>query len=356
MHAALPPTIVLFGGPSTERRVSVASAMNLADCLGHVRFWFWSPSGAVVEVAAEALKAHSAAFERDFEPTASREHWATLSAALDTVQGHAPPTVVLLALHGGAGEDGTVQRELESRRIAFTGSGAEASALAMDKSNAKARVSAHGVPVARGEVLSAASVGDTEFTQRLLALFAAWGPLVVKPVSEGSSVGLGFVRAREDCEVVARGVQPGWRYLVEQLIVGRELTVGVVEDESGALAALPCSEVRLADGRDFDFAGKYLAGTEEHTPAQVPQGAFRQSQELAVRCHRALGCAGYSRTDLILTEQGPVFLETNTLPGLTKASFIPQQLQAEGRSLPEFLATQLALALARRTRRNRERA
>jgi D-alanine-D-alanine ligase len=146
---------------------------------------------------------------------------------------------------------------------------------------------------------------------------------------------------------IAANPQP---YMVEPFIEGTELTVGVVQGPSGE-RALPCSEVRLAEGRSFDYAGKYLAqGTVEVTPAEVPPDVFAAAQALAVAMHRALGCEGYSRTDLIVSSEGPVFLETNTLPGLTRASFIPQQLEAEGTSVKDFLVGQLALARARRDR------
>jgi D-alanine-D-alanine ligase len=127
--------------------------------------------------------------------------------------------------------------------------------------------------------------------------------------------------------------------------------VGVVEGPGGSLRALPCSEVRLDEGFAFDFEGKYLGrGTTEVTPAEVEPALAQAAQALAITAHRALGCEGYTRTDLILTARGPVYLETNTLPGLTRRSFIPQQLAAEGTSVQAFLEGQLALARARQGR------
>ena len=124
--------------------------------------------------------------------------------------------------------------------------------------------------------------------------------------------------------------------------------MGVVQSAIG-LRALPPSEVRLDPGRAFDYEGKYLArGTTEITPAEVPPEVTRATQELAQVAHRALGCEGYSRTDVILGTSGPVFLEINTLPGLTRASFLPQQLAAEGTSVVDFLRGQLDLARERR--------
>jgi D-alanine-D-alanine ligase len=177
------------------------------------------------------------------------------------------------------------------------------------------------------------------------------GRIVAKPVAGGSSVGLYHVRTNDDVETAARGIEEvGEAYLAEQFIEGTELTVGVVDGPDGA-RALPPSEVRLEAGRAFDFEGKYLGkGTREITPAEVPPETTRAAQQLALDAHRALGCEGYSRTDLIVGPKGPVFLELNTLPGLTRASFIPQQLAVEGTPMLKFLEGQLDLARRRRDR------
>ena len=182
-------------------------------------------------------------------------------------------------------------------------------------------------------------------------MLALYGRLVAKPVAGGSSVGLYHVDSKEQVEAAARGIeQSGEPYLAEEFVTGTELTVGVVDGPKGA-RALPPSEVRLEQGRAFDFAGKYLGhGTKEITPAEVPADVSRAAQELALAAHRALGCEGYSRTDVIAAKSGPVFLELNTLPGLTRASFIPQQLAAEGTTLLSFLEGQLAIARNRRDR------
>jgi len=172
---------------------------------------------------------------------------------------------------------------------------------------------------------------------------------VAKPVADGSSVGLFHVRdageARDAAEAIAGA---GREYLAEAFVEGRELTVGVVDDARGT-RALPVSEVRVDPGRVFDYEGKYFGrGTIEITPAEVAPDVARAAHALAVTVHRALGCEGYSRTDVIVGARGPVFLEINTLPGLTRASFLPQQLAAEGTSVRDFLEGQLSLARRRR--------
>ena len=138
------PVVVLSGGTSRERRVSVASAQHLVEVLAEredaTRWWFWTPEGAVVEHAASELAAHARPFESDFAPAGDGHGWASIDAALDSLAASAPDAVILLALHGGDGENGAVQAALEERRLAFTASGSEASRLAFDKDGARSAV------------------------------------------------------------------------------------------------------------------------------------------------------------------------------------------------------------------------
>lgn len=338
--------VILFGGSSSERLVSVASAQNVSRALPQAAPWFLSRGGAVHLVGRDELAAHQRAFEHELAP-AQAARWSSLAAALDApeAKGHA----FLLALHGGEGENGTLQAELERRGLAFTGSGSRASANAFDKAIAKQLVGAKGARLASAQVLQPRSKEEAEGALReLLGARPRW---VLKPVADGSSVGLVHLTGPGAVPAAAEQLaRSGVRYLAEEFIVGRELTVGVV-DEPGGPVALPVSEVRLAADAAFDYAGKYLGrGTEEITPAVLGDAERRQAQALAVLAHQALGCEGYTRTDMILTAQGPVFLETNTLPGLTRASFIPQQLAAAGKDFARFLEGQLELAGRRAAR------
>src|SRR5712664_2795532 len=335
--------VILFGGTSNERRVSVASAQNVSAVLDEAEAWFLAPSGAVHRVRREELAGFQRPFERDFLPVRAAE-FPSVVAAFESQ----PSRVYLLALHGGEGEDGTVQRMLEARRIAFTGPGAEASARAFDKEVAKQIAGAAGVRVARSVHLSK---DPKVMRKELREMLAIYGRVVAKPVAGGSSVGLYHLLDESAVETAARGIEAsGEPYLAEEFISGTELTVGVVDGTKGA-RALPPSEVRLEQGRAFDYEGKYLGkGTREITPAEVPAEVSRAAQKVALDAHKALGCEGYSRTDVICSDRGPVFLEINTLPGLTRMSFIPQQLAAEGTSLKSFLAGQLTLARRRRDR------
>jgi D-alanine-D-alanine ligase len=343
-------TVVLFGGQSGERRVSVASAQNVCRFLPTAQYAYWAPDGRIVVVNRETLLGHQEAFERDFLPTESMARFDYLAAYLDSLQPRRSATVVVMALHGGAGEDGRVQRALEQHDLAFTGSDSTASANAFDKTLAKALVRSAGGKTAESAVLPP----DDAIAIRaaIEELFHKHGRVVVKPIADGSSVGLYHVKSAEDVQPVAAAVSNATvAYLAEAFVSGPELTVGVAHDRTGRARVLCASEVRLDPGRVFDFAGKYLGkGTIELTPAEQPPAVCRAAEELALLAHNALGCEGYSRTDVICAEDGPVFLETNTLPGLTKASFIPQQLAAINEDFADFLQTQIELAVIRRDR------
>ena len=249
---------ILFGGDGNEHRVSVASARNVASVLTETSLWFWTRKGTIQAVRHDELAGFARPFEVDFHPDPLNE-WDNLEAALDS--DGVSSSVCFLALHGGSGENGTLQDLLEARGVAFTGSGAEASRLCFNKVRAREIVGARGIRVAEAILLGADS-GEAlhRFLQRT-------GRLVVKPVADGSSHGIWFVSQERELEEAVRAVRASKApYIVERFIEGRELTVGVREQE-GELSALPCSEVRLAPGRTFDFEGKYLGhGSEEITP------------------------------------------------------------------------------------------
>jgi D-alanine-D-alanine ligase len=346
-----PALAILFGGDGSEHRVSVASAQNAASILEHASLWFWRRDGSVASVARPDLLAFDRPFERDFAPEVSRS-WPRIDAALDSSD--ARDLTFFLALHGGSGEDGTVQALLEERALAFTGSGSEASRIAFDKLRAREKVAARGIRVAEATTVTK----DAATHERLARLFETHDKVVLKPVADGSSHGVRIIASERelDAAIVHVGAHPEVRHLAEAFIEGRELTVGVIEEEDG-LSALPCSEVVLEAGRTFDFDGKYLGkGVREITPADVSAEVSRSAQSVALAAHEAVGCRGYSRTDIITGKDGPVFLEINTLPGLTRASFIPQQLQAAGIDMRRFLERQIEIAVkANATARDRSR-
>ncbi len=336
MAARLQPSptmtsIVLFGGRSDERHVSVASAQTVVSALGSPLCWFWAPSGAVHEVAVDDLLRHQRPFEIDFKPTRPRT-WPDLEQAFDTSPVEHP--VIVLAVHGTEGEDGIVQRMMEERGIPFTGSGAEASAAAFDKDHTKTtvrdRVRLAESRIARNTDEIAATVRD---------MLARHEKIVLKPVAGGSSRGLFFLERGQQFD--SKIDVP---YLVEQFIAGRELSVGVVDFGEGPVA-LPVIEIEVDAGHTFDYAGKYLGkGTREICPARIPDRIRDEAQQSALAAHEALGCEGYSRTDVVAADDGIYFLELNTLPGLTTSSLVPQELREAGVEFRDFLETQVELA------------
>jgi D-alanine-D-alanine ligase len=333
--------IVLFGGRSDERHVSVASAQNVVRTLGAPLAWFWAANGAVYDVNRDELLAHPNPFTNDFQPSRPAI-WPDLDTALDTLPVDDP--VFLLALHGGEGEDGTVQRMMEGRGIAFTGSGSAASAAAFDKGRAKEIVKDR-VRIAESRVVQDVRNIDATISDML----QRHDKIVLKPLAGGSSRGLFFLERGE--EIPALDPIP---YIVEQFIAGRELTVGVVEGGDGPFP-LPVIEIETDPGARFDYEGKYLGkGTREICPAKIADTMRDEAQSMSLAAHIALGCEGYSRSDLIASPEGVYFLELNTLPGLTTSSLVPQQLHEAGISFRDFLEQQVAIAKGNVFTRRRE--
>jgi len=326
--------IVLFGGPSDERHVSVASAQNIVRTLGNPLAWFWAPDGPVHDVAPADLLAHQRPFEIDYVPSRPAI-FPDIEMALDTLPVDDP--IFLLALHGGAGEDGTLQRMFEERGIPFTGSGSTASADAFDKGRATKIVGQH-VPVAESRVVH----DPARVAEAARELLERHEQIVLKPLAGGSSRGLFFL-GRNDA--VPEVHIP---YILEQFIGGRELTIGVIDRGDGNPIALPVIEVEIDAGHTFDYEGKYLGrGTREICPANISDDMRDAVQQVALTAHRALGLDGYSRTDVIASDDGIYYLETNTLPGLTPRSLVPQQLAEAGIDFRTFLEEQVALSRRR---------
>ena len=259
-----------------------------------------------------------------------------LSAGLGEVPAIREADVVFVALHGGQGEDGTVQAVLDVIGVPYTGSGHLASALAMDKDLSKRVVRDNGLAVPAWVMAPATA----EHVVQTVGF-----PCVVKPSKQGSSVGLTLVKRPND---LAAAITLAARYddevMVEQFVPGRELTVGILGD-----TALPVIEIRPKHEM-FDYECKYQLGmSEELCPAPIPPELAARTQDAAQRAHRCLKLSGYSRVDFRVGADGDVlFLEANTLPGVTAASLIPKAAGAAGMSFPAFAEAVCRLALERR--------
>ncbi len=229
-----------------------------------------------------------------------------------------------IALHGKFGEDGTVQKMLADRRIPYTGSGPEASRVALDKVESKNKFKAAGLRVADHVVLRKGSKRDED---------GLWFPCVVKPRYEGSSVGLSVVKDRKDLEkAVGEAFLYGEDILIEKFIPGKELTVGILEERP-----LPVVEI-VAAGGVYDFVAKYKAGDTRYiVPAELDEDTYRRAQNAGIKAHEALGCRGLSRVDMRLGDDGELYvLEVNTIPGMTERSLLPMAARAAGLDFTEL--------------------
>lgn len=308
---------VFMGGVSAEHEISVRSGTQVLKAL-------------------ESERPLAVLIGKDRSFTVDEQRHTTIGAALDHLLAEAD--VAFLALHGPFGEDGTVQGLLEVLNLPYTGSAVAASALAMDKIRTKDLYRARGLPTSDSFVFAGALEPG-----RLAEVEHGLGfPVVVKPSKNGSSVGVSFPKDRVTLEnEVRRLLHEGNEVLVERFIRGREFTCGVLESvEGGWIKALPVTEI-IPDRKYefFDYEAKYTPGaTNEVTPADLPKPIFEEMQRLAVAAHRALGCRDFSRTDIMLDPaRGPLLLETNTIPGLTQQSLLPQAAQVAGLPFPELV-------------------
>jgi D-alanine-D-alanine ligase len=291
---------VMLGGPSAEREVSLRS-------------------GAAVAKALRSL-GHEV---QELDPR--DESWVL------------PPKtdVVFLALHGTYGEDGTVQRRLDELGALYTGCDAEGSRIAFDKVLTKNRCLKAGVPVAKFLVLNSEKA----------PLPKGWQPpLVVKPVRQGSSVGLQFVERIEDWQTaLAEALKFDSEVLIEEKIAGRETTVGILGGEP-----LPIVEVRPKTG-GYDYKNKYTAGrTEYFCPADFDSATAKRIQAAAFGAFQAIGGRDYARVDVMVRGSEPVVLEVNTLPGMTETSLLPKAAAAAGLNYAQLCQRMVELALKRK--------
>jgi len=297
---------VLMGGPSAEREVSLKSGAAVAKALescGH-RVTRVDPQDGVLQ----------------------------LPPGMD---------LVFLALHGTYGEDGSVQQELEAIDMPYTGSRPTASRLAFDKLASKRVFWEHGLATPR---FCSVSQSDANIPSDLGM------PLVVKPVRQGSSVGLSFIRETGQwLSALQEVLKFGGEALVEEFITGRELTVGILGEE-----ACPVVEIRPNDEAAYDYEHKYTVGaTRYFCPADLDEEVTRHCQLLALNAFKALGCEGYGRVDIMLDGDQAYLLEVNTLPGMTETSLLPMSAGARDMVFAELCEWMIQDALDRHAKNNK---
>jgi len=350
---------VLAGGASAERQISLASGLQIAEQLPKDRYEvvmldplalmahnpvLTDEQRAMARRLARGATAAEALPERDRELPAQMQDQmhrgsSALASASSALSGDGID-VAFVALHGPWGEDGKIQAVLETFGIPYTGSGVLASALAMDKAMTKTVLAANGIDVPRGVLVSSSAERPSIVP-----------PSIVKPVENGSSVGITMVDDAKDYPAaIAEALRYDRRALVEERLFGTELTVGVIGPDHD-LQALPVIEI-VPKRAFFDYRAKYDSGlSDEICPARVPEAVARRAQDIALRAHRALGCRAISRTDLIWSPaQGDrmVALEVNTMPGMTANSLVPKAARVAGISFPELVERLVGWALADR--------
>jgi len=315
---------VLFGGTSTERDVSVASGSQVIGVLrkaGHEVIAVDAGRGVLLPEDEHRLLSDS--IDR-LPPGETAAHEPQLPALVASV-GLEDLDLMFLAMHGGMGEDGTVQGLLALSGIAYTGSDALGSALAMDKDVAKRLFLAAGVPTPHW-LMAPVTLEDIG-TQ-------VGFPAIVKPNGQGSTVGLSLVTDPTQLEdAIELAARFDAQVMVEQYIPGRELTVGILDD-----VALAVGEIIPTTGGLFDYAAKYQTdAAQEIFPADLSASDAERVQGFALTAHRALKLASYSRADFRMDPDGGLWcLEVNTLPGLTAGSLLPKSAAAVGISFPEL--------------------
>jgi D-alanine-D-alanine ligase len=308
---------VLKGGPSLERQVSLRSAARVEDALKRL-----DCEVIPIDVGGDLL---------------ARLH-------------DAEPDVAFIALHGRGGEDGTVQEILEIVGVPYTGSGVLACIRCMDKVLTKHLLLQQHLPTPDFFAFSETAFKEFGAADALPAIEERLGfPIVVKPAAQGSALGIKFARLPEDVpEALVAAFSYDAKVLLERYVAGRELAVSLLE-EDGEVRALPVVEAVPKEEYFFDFEARYEIGKTDYVcPPTLPDETTARAQELAVSVYQLLGCYGFARVDMILSDEGELFvLEGQAIPGMTDTSLLPQAADAAGIPFEELVERILDLALAR---------
>jgi D-alanine-D-alanine ligase len=330
---------VLFGGTSSEREVSIASGAQVIKYLrerGHLV--------TAIDTAFGVLNEQESLGLLDKKIDSSLPSFIELDKLSDRLifrileEGLSNIDVAFLALHGGIGEDGTIQGILDILGVPYTGSGVLGSAVALDKEIAKRLFTWAGVSTPKWFTLRDKEIIDPQIINEELG----W-PVIIKPLLQGSTAGLSLVRDKNTLqEAITKGRAYGKELLIEQYIAGRELTVGVLDDK-----ALTVGEI-VIKSELFEYDAKYQPGmVHEIFPADLPIEVAEEAKSLAVKAHQALKLKGYSRSDFRLDNNGKLWcLEVNTLPGMTGTSLLPQSAKAAGIEFGELCERACRLAIS----------
>lgn len=299
---------ILFGGPSSEHEVSISSAKNILENIDRELFDVLE-----VFITKECL------YEIEGKSYSEKD-------GLEEIKKR-KVDVVFPIIHGAYGEDGVLQKKLEEINIPFIGSSSKVSSLSIDKNQTNLILNTNGILIPKSFVITKNNIEHN-----------CNYPIIVKPIDEGSSVGLSkFKNAIDFKSSLDKVFKKHDEMLAQEFIEGREFTCGIIEKHKEVIP-LVATEVILTKGEMFDYDAKYtLGGCEEVTPAKIDEETMKRIQSLAVNCHNVMGCKSLSRTDMILKENNLYVLEINTIPGMTKTSFIPAEASACGYSMKELI-------------------
>lgn len=301
---------IVYGGPGREREVSISTGENVMESLGR-----------------EGVAYESILINQD-------STWVHKDITMSQAEGvqllRMNNALVFQVVHGTFGEDGELVALLEANDVSCIGSSSDSMRLTIDKYRTEKQLVDNNIATTESTVVR--KLSDIEHVHVTF-------PVFVKPKDEGSSISL--FKVKNDFELrkaLEESVPIYGAMLVQSFVAGRELTCGVVETEGKTMALVP-TEVILTKGEMFDYEAKYtVGGSKEITPAEIGDEVTKRVQELALRVHTVCGCRDISRTDMILTDEGEiVVLEINTIPGMTKTSLIPAQLEASGYSVADFV-------------------
>jgi D-alanine-D-alanine ligase len=295
-----------MGGKTPEHEVSISSGKKVVESLDPEKF----------EAISLVISKDGKGFEKIFE---------------------IKPEVVFIAMHGPFGEDGTVQEMLETIGIPYTGAGVLASAIGMDKPVFRKIMQAEGIAIPKFLVLTRES-DVSEIKEKFQF------PVVVKPSSQGSSVGVSIVHKEKELkEALEKAFQYGPRVLVEEYLSGTEVSCGVLGNRDPI--ALPVVEI-VPKNEFFDYEAKYCDGMcDEIVPARIDPKLAKEIQDTVIKVYKAIGCQGFGRVDMIISNGKPYVLEINTIPGLTPASLFPKEAAAAGITYPELIEKLINFAL-----------
>jgi len=334
---------VIMGGRSAEREVSLWTGEQVLKALDPERY-----EVICVDSAAFSIRARAAREQIQERVAATDPFSSSLMPVEDLLFGPDRPDVAFLCLHGQYGEDGTIQGLLDLLEIPYTGSGVLASALGLNKVMSKIVLRAHGIPTPEDVTITGAAEAEVFLASWKAGTDPVGLPAVVKPNEQGSTIGITIVRQRDAmAAALDTALAYGPTVLIERFVSGVEITAPIIGNDT--LQALPLVEIVPTTGF-FDYERKYTPGaTEEIIPARLDPAVAAHAAEVAKRAHRALGCRGLSRVDIMVEGAQVWVLEVNTIPGMTANSLLPKAAAAAGISFPRLLDRLIELALERRS-------